>query len=119
MVGWHDQLNAHEFEQTLGDSEGQGSLAHCCPWGHKESDTTERLNKETAGGPVVKNPPASAGDSGDGVQALGREDPLEKKMATCCSILVWEIPWMEEPGGLQSMGLQRVGHNLVTKQQDN
>ena len=82
-------------------------------------DTTERLNKETAGGPVVKNPPASAGDSGDGVQALGREDPLEKKMATCCSILVWEIPWMEEPGGLQSMGLQRVGHNLVTKQQDN
>ena len=76
-----------------------------------QSDTTERLNKETAGGP--------AGDSGDGVQALGQEDPLEKKMATHYSILVWEIPWMEEPGGSQSMGLQRVGHNLVTKQQDN
>ena len=40
MVGWHQQLHGHEFEQTLGDSEGQGSLAGCSPWGHKESDTT-------------------------------------------------------------------------------
>ena len=44
MVGWHHQLNGHEFEQTLGDGEGQGSLACCSPWGHKESDTTEQLN---------------------------------------------------------------------------
>ena len=44
MVGWHHQRNGHEFEQTLGDSEGQGSLACCSPWGCKESDTTERLN---------------------------------------------------------------------------
>ena len=44
MVGWHHQLNGHEFEQTLGDNEGQGSLAWCSPWGHKESDTIERLN---------------------------------------------------------------------------
>ena len=43
----------------------------------------------------------------------------EKEMATHSSILVWEIPWTEEPGGLQSMGLQRVGHDLVTKQQQN
>ena len=48
------------------------------------------------------------------VQSLGREDPLEKGMATHSSILTWEIPWTEEPGGLQS---QRVGHSLVTKQQ--
>ena len=41
MVGQHHQLNRHEFEQTLGDSEGQGSLAYCDPWGHRESDTTE------------------------------------------------------------------------------
>ena len=41
MVGWHHQLNGHEFEQTPGDSEGQGSLVGCSPWGHKESDTTE------------------------------------------------------------------------------
>ena len=40
------------------------------------------------------------------VQSLGREDSLEKEMATCSSILAWEIPWTEEPGGLQSMGLQ-------------
>ena len=44
MVGWHDQLNGHGFEQAPGDGEGQGSLACCSPWGHKESDTTERLN---------------------------------------------------------------------------
>ena len=43
MVGWHHQLNGHEFEQTLGDREGQGSLACCSPWGGKESDMTERL----------------------------------------------------------------------------
>ena len=40
MVGWHHQLNGHEFEQTLGDSEGQGSLACCSSWGHKESGMT-------------------------------------------------------------------------------
>ena len=45
------------------------------------------------------------------VQSLGWEDPLEKGMATHSSILAWEIPWTEEPGGLQSMGLQRVGHD--------
>ena len=45
------------------------------------------------------------------VQSLGGEEPLEEEMATCSSILAWKIPWTEEPGGLQSMGLQRVGHN--------
>ena len=45
------------------------------------------------------------------VQSLGWEDSLEKEMATHCSTLAWRIPWREEPGGLQSMGLQRVGHN--------
>ena len=44
MVGWHHRLNAHEFEQTPQDSERQGSLVCCSPRGHKESDTTERLN---------------------------------------------------------------------------
>ena len=43
VVGWHHQLHGHEFEQTLGDSEGQESLACYSPWGHKESDRTERL----------------------------------------------------------------------------
>ena len=43
MVGWHHQLNGHEFEQTLGDGEGQKSLACYSPWGHKKSDRTEGL----------------------------------------------------------------------------
>ena len=53
------------------------------------------------------------------IRSLGQEDPLEKEMATHSSILAWEIAWTEEPGGLQSIGLQRVrvGHNLATKQQ--
>ena len=48
------------------------------------------------------------------VRSLGREDPLEKEMATHSSILAWRIPWTEEPGGLQSMVSQRVGHDRVT-----
>ena len=53
------------------------------------------------------------------VQSLSREDPLEKEMAIHSSMLAWEIPWIEEPGGLQLMGSQRVGHDLATKQQNN
>ena len=45
------------------------------------------------------------------VQSLGQEDPLEEGMATHSSILAWRIPWTEEPGRLQSIGLERVGHN--------
>ena len=48
------------------------------------------------------------------VQSLGLEDPLEKEMATHFSTLAWRILWTEEPGGLQSMGSQRVGHDCVT-----
>ena len=63
------------------------------------------------GDAVVKNLPANAVD-------MGGEDPLEKEMPTHSSILAWEISWTEEPGGLQSMGSQRVRHNLATKQQE-
>ena len=51
------------------------------------------------------------------VQSLGQEDRLEKEMAIHSSTIAWKIPWTEEPGRLQSMGLQRVGHDLATKQQ--
>ena len=57
---------------------------------------------------MAKNPPAM---QDTWVQFLGQEDPLEKGMVTHCSILAWRIPWTEEPGGLQSMGSQRVGHD--------
>ena len=46
MVGWHHRLNGHEFEQAPGDGEGQGSLVCCSPWGHQQSDMTERLNNQ-------------------------------------------------------------------------
>ena len=51
------------------------------------------------------------------VRSLGLEDPLEKEMATRCSILAWGIPWTEEPDQLQSMGLQKVRYGFVSKQQ--
>ena len=50
------------------------------------------------------------------VPFLGQEELLEKGMAAHSSILAWEIPWTEEPGGLQYLGLQRIGHNLATEQ---
>ena len=57
---------------------------------------------------TVKNPPAMQETQ---VRSLSQEDPLEKGMATHSSILVWRIPWTEEPNGLQSLGSQRVGHD--------
>ena len=57
---------------------------------------------------MVKNQPAKQETQ---VRSLGREDPLEEEMATNSSILAWEIPRTEEPGGTQSMGSQRVGHD--------
>ena len=60
---------------------------------------------------LVKNLPANAGDTGTQVWFLGQEDPLEEEMAPHSSILAWKIPWTVEPGGLQSMGSQRVGHH--------
>ena len=62
---------------------------------------------------MVQNPPAVQEMQ---VRSLGQEDPLEKEMATYSSILAWRIPWTEVPGGLQSMGLCRVGHDSATEQ---
>ena len=63
---------------------------------------------------MVKNPPATAGDV-DLIPRWGRSP--EKEMATHSSVLAWEIPWTETPGRLQSMRLQKAGHDLATKQQ--
>ena len=57
---------------------------------------------------MVNNPPSMQETQ---VCSLGQGDPLEKGMATHSSILAWRIPWMQEPGGLQSIGLQKVGHD--------
>ena len=62
-------------------------------------------------GSAVKNLPVMQETQETWVQSLGREDPLEKEMATHSSILAWKIPWAEEAGRLQSMGSRRVGHD--------
>ena len=101
-----------------GESQGRWSLVGCCLWGCTELDTTEatqqqqqqqhtRLWEELAA-QMVRSPPAMKETR---VQSLGQEDPLNKGMATHSSIPVWRIPWTEEPGGLQSMGSERVGLN--------
>ena len=108
MVGWHHQLNGHEFEQTLGDREGQGSLACCSPWGRKELDT-KWLNMsywDSQVALVVKNPLANSGDVRDMglTSGLGRS-PRERHghpLPYACL----EIPWIKEPGRLQSVGFQ-------------
>ena len=63
---------------------------------------------------MVRNPPANAGDTRGAGSSPGFEDPLEKGMATHPITLAWRIPWTEEPGGLQSISLGRVGHERTT-----
>ena len=63
---------------------------------------------------AVKNPPAMQETQETQVGSLGGDDPLEEEMTTHSSILVWKVPWTEEPGRLQPTGLQRVRHSLAT-----
>ena len=93
---------------------------------HQAKNLWPSLSRETAwllpgnlckgfpGGPVVKNPPAMQKTQQVWVWSLSHIDPLEEEMATHSSILAWKISWTEEPGGLQSMGSQRVGHDWAT-----
>ena len=71
-----------------------------------------RIRRDFPSGPVVENPRAV---QETWVQSLDQEDPLEEARATHSSILAWRTPWTEEPGGLQSMGSQRVGHHWATE----
>ena len=73
------------------------------------------VNTSFPGDSAVKNLPTNAGDVGGRVQSLGHEDPLEEEMATHASVLAWRIPRTEEPGGLQSMGSQGVGHHSAAE----
>ena len=79
MVGWHHLLNGHASEQASGDGEGQGSLACCSPWGHKESDTTERLNTNNK----AEHWPISDGTC----------IPVSALLPTCCVTSSMLIPW--------------------------
>ena len=103
-IGWHHQLDGHEFEQALGVGDGQGNLACFSPWGCKELGRTEWLNWTedlllmiigvslwgSLVTQLVKNLPAM---QENWVQSLGWEDPMEKGKATHSSILAWRIPW--------------------------
>ena len=66
---------------------------------------------------MIRNLPANAGDTETLVRSPGWKDPLEERTATNSSIVAWRIPWAEEPGGLWSMGSQRVGHDSQTEQE--
>ena len=77
-------------------------------------DFLHRTFRGFPGGSVVKNLLAVQETQ---FQSLGLKDPLEKEMAAHSSILAWRIPWTGEPGGLQSMGVSKVGNELATKQQ--
>ena len=104
-------LSETEQDPGVGDAVGSPSGYRFFPW------SLFLVYRKFPSGSVVKNPPGSVGDTGSQVWSLSQEDPLEKEVATRSSILAWGIPWTEEPGRVQFMGSQRVGHDLATKQQ--
>ena len=94
-----------------GESHGQRSLVGYSPRGRREPDTTEQLTLRL---PWWLRRWRIRLQCETWLPSLGWEDPLEKEMATRSSVLPWGIPWTEEPGGLQSIGSQRVGHDWAT-----
>ena len=105
MVGWHHWLNGDEFEQALGDGEGQGSLVCCSPGGHKQSDTTERLNNNNNSIYFIW------------LWGLNEFNKSHLEQSLTQGTWVWAISgswWRGKPGVLQSMGSHRVRHNWVT-----
>ena len=106
MVGWHYWLNRLEFEQALGDDEGQGILVCCSPWVTK-SHMTEWLNNWVSG-----KEPACQCRRHKRCKFSPRVGKIPwSRASNPLSILAWRIPWTEEPGRLQSMGSQSIGHH--------
>ena len=116
MVGWHHQLNRHDFEQAPGDGQGQGKVACWSPWGCKEVDMTEWVNNNkniclgSPGGSEGKESARGAGDL-DLIPELGRCPGEENDYPLQCSCLENSM----DRGGLWATvhGVQRVGHNWV------
>ena len=116
MFGWYHQLNGHELGQTPENSEGQRSMLCCSPWAHKAWYKTWQLNNTAfqASQVALKNLSAHAGFIRYvGLISRSRRSPGGGH-GKHSSILAWRIPWTEEPGRLQSMGLQRVGNDSAT-----
>ena len=125
MVGWHHWLNGHEFEQALGDGEGQGNLACCSSWGCKELNATgqhttwyttcdvyqDSYNLGFPGGSVIKNSPASAGDARDlgsipgsrRSSGVGNDNPL---LYSCLENLMDRGPWQATVHGVAKIRTQ-------------
>ena len=111
MLGWHHQHNAHEFEQTPGDGEEQGSLVCCSPWGHKESDTTERLNIKGLWALISSAaPPLSALSLGmcppstQAPSSSRRPSPGSHPVATVCLSVRYpghQVPFTEHPQAMR------------------
>ena len=80
---WHHSLNGHEFEQTPGDSEGQGSLACCSPWGHKESDTTELQQGTLWSGNLI-------GQRGANGEIVSKQRLCSRGTIICTFWVTWE-----------------------------
>jgi len=96
------QHSDHQLEDTLAPVHSKSSPNPCHKFAFSQFPQTAL---------VVKNPPVNSGDKEMRARSFCREDPLEKDIATHSSILIWRIPWTEEPGGLPSMGLQRVRYD--------
>ena len=107
-------LEASQIISPAGIRTESPQFFHSKHIGQSSSSQTLPSNRSTKGFPgstVVKNLPAVLETQETEVRSLGQEDPLEEEMATYSSILAWKISWIEEPGGLKSMGLQRVRHH--------
>ena len=118
MVGWHHHLNGYEFKQTLGVGEGQGSLVHCSPWGHKEPDTTEWLDNSNS----IELP----GGAGSQEPACQWRKCWRPRFSLWVQKIHWRRAWLPIPAfwpgeshgqwSLEGYSLQgcRVGHDWST-----
>ena len=119
IVGWYHQLNGYEFEQTLRDGEGQGSLMSCSLWSCKELDTTERLNNNRVLAFVVKNLPANAG----GLRDTGSLPQLGRPSGVGNGSPLWytglENPMSRSLVGYSPSDHQELNMTLASEQQVN
>ena len=106
-LGWEDPLEK-------GKATHSSILAWRIPWTISKSHSSSKFQSHFWTSLVAQTVKHLPTKWETWVRSLGREDSLEKEMATHSSILAWNIPWMEEPGRLRSMGLQRVRHNWAT-----
>ena len=115
MAGWHHQLDGYEFEWTPGVGDGQGGLVCCNSWGRRVGhDWVTELTDWWLSRLKKEKKKKSACNSGDPSLIPGSEISLGEVNGTHSSVLAWRTPWIEESGGLQSMGSQRVRHSWAT-----